>query len=43
MVPTAVEAILEYVQDGTLNAEEIHASAERVRALKKKMQKVSGK
>ena len=39
----AVEAILEYVQDGTLNAEEIHASAERVRALKKKMQKVNGK
>jgi len=37
MVPTAVETILKFVQDGTLNAEEIHASAERIRALKKKL------
>ncbi len=34
MVPRAVEAILEYVQDGTLNAEDIHTSAQRIRALK---------
>lgn len=37
MVPTAVETILKFVQDGTLDAEEIHASAERIRALKKKL------
>ncbi len=37
MVPTAVEAILQYVQDGTLDAKDIHASADRIRALKKKM------
>ncbi len=37
MVPTAVEAILQFVQDGTLDAKEIHISAERIRALKTKM------
>ena len=34
MVPRAVEAILEFVQDGTLSAEDIHTSAQRIRALK---------
>lgn len=37
MVPKAVEAILGMVCDGSLSAEAIHASAERIRALKKKL------
>lgn len=36
MVPSAVEAILGFVQEGTLTAEQIHTSAERIRTLKKK-------
>ena len=37
MVPKAVEAILKLVSDGQLSAQDIHRSAERVRALKKKI------
>jgi ATP-dependent Clp protease ATP-binding subunit ClpA len=34
MVPSAVEAILRFVKDGTLSADAIHTSAQRIRALK---------
>ena len=34
MVPRAVEAILRFVKDGTLSADAIHTSAQRIRALK---------
>lgn len=36
MVPRAVKAILRFVENGELSAQDIHASAERVRELKKK-------
>lgn len=36
IVPHAVETIQQFVQNGIISAERIHASAERVRALKKK-------
>lgn len=39
MVPRAVEAIQEFVATGELSAEAIHASAERIRQLKKKILK----
>ncbi len=34
MVPRAVEAIYQFVQNGILSADDIHASAQRIRALK---------
>lgn len=37
MVPRAVKALLRMVEDGDLDAKDIHASAERVRALKKRV------
>ena len=37
VVPHAVETIQQLVQNGIISAEQIHASAERVRALKKKV------
>ena len=37
MVPHAVEAILSMVENGLISAQDIHASAERIRALKKKI------
>ncbi len=37
MVPSAVNAILGFVQGGILTAEQIHTSAERIRVLKKKV------
>ena len=37
LVPKAVEAIERMVADGRLSAEDIHASAERIRKLKKKL------
>lgn len=37
MVPRAVKAILQYVENGDLSYDDIHASAERIRALKKKL------
>lgn len=37
MVPKAVEAITELVRTGALSADDIHASAERIRMLKKKL------
>lgn len=39
MVPQAVEAIVQFVADGEISAETIHAAAERVRALKKNINK----
>ena len=39
LVPRAVEAITQFVKTGELSADDIHASAERVRALKKKLKK----
>ena len=38
MVPKAVRIIKSLVADGTISAERIHTSAERVRALKAKLQ-----
>lgn len=35
MVPHAVSAIIEYVNNGELSADDIHAAAQRIRALKK--------
>ena len=35
MVPRAVNAIIEYVNNGELSADDIHAAAQRIRALKK--------
>lgn len=37
LVPRAVEAIIQYVHNGELSAEDIHASAERIRNLKKSL------
>lgn len=37
MVPRAVKAILQYVENGDLAYDDIHASAERIRTLKKKL------
>ena len=37
VVPHAVETIQQLVQNGIISADQIHASAERVRALKKKV------
>lgn len=39
MVPQAVEAIVQFVADGEISAETIHDAAERVRALKKNINK----
>lgn len=39
MVPKAVEAIVQFVADGEISAETIHDAAERVRALKKNINK----
>jgi len=38
VVPRAVQTIFRLVKDGTLSADQIHASAERIRTLKKKYQ-----
>ena len=37
VVPRAVDTILQLVKSGQVSADDIHASAERVRALKKKL------
>ena len=37
LVPRAVQAITQFVKNGELSADDIHAAAERVRALKKKL------